>query len=132
MVPVCLALVQPTVLIWSTQEVSGHISQDRSRLVSAFSDLQLDQHSDDVVVAAITETWLREGQDWQLNIPGYRCFRRDRGERFCGDLIEVVKIMNHFGRVNICSDRFKVVDERTEINLREFLKKQCCNLEYAV
>ncbi|PLS49478.1 hypothetical protein CYV29_15670, partial [Carnobacterium maltaromaticum] len=29
-------------------------------------------------VIAITETWLREGHDWQLNIPGYRCFRRDR------------------------------------------------------
>ena len=22
---------------------------------------------------------VREGQDWQLNIPGYRCFRQDRG-----------------------------------------------------
>eukprot|EP00061_Rhincodon_typus_P010747 g35270.t1 len=24
------------------------------------------------------ETWLKDGQDWQLNIPEYRCFRRDR------------------------------------------------------
>ena len=30
-------------------------------------------------VVAVTETWLKEGQDWQLNIPGYKCFRRDRG-----------------------------------------------------
>jgi len=29
-------------------------------------------------VIAITETWLREGQDWQLNVPGYRCYRKDR------------------------------------------------------
>ena len=30
-------------------------------------------------VVAVTETWLREGQDWQLNVPGYKCFRCDRG-----------------------------------------------------
>eukprot|EP00061_Rhincodon_typus_P018525 g47730.t1 len=29
-------------------------------------------------VTARKETWLKEGQDWQLNIPGYRCFRQDR------------------------------------------------------
>ena len=26
-------------------------------------------------VVAVTETWFREGQDWQLNVPGYKCFR---------------------------------------------------------
>lgn len=25
--------------------------------------------------AAITETWLKEELEWQLNIPGHRCFR---------------------------------------------------------
>jgi len=30
-------------------------------------------------VVAVTETWLKEGQDWQLNIPGFTCFRQDRG-----------------------------------------------------
>ena len=29
-------------------------------------------------IIAITKTWLREGQDWQLNVPGYRCYRKDR------------------------------------------------------
>jgi len=27
---------------------------------------------------AITETWVSEGQDMQLNVPGYRCDRKDR------------------------------------------------------
>jgi len=30
-------------------------------------------------IITITATWLREGQDWQLNVPGYKCFKRDRG-----------------------------------------------------
>ena len=29
-------------------------------------------------IIGITETWLREGQDWQLNVPGYRYYRKDR------------------------------------------------------
>ncbi|XP_069796955.1 uncharacterized protein [Narcine bancroftii] len=29
-------------------------------------------------VEAISETWLQEGCDWQMNIPGFRCFRCDR------------------------------------------------------
>ena len=29
-------------------------------------------------VVAISETWLQEGCDWQLNIPGFSCFRCDR------------------------------------------------------
>ncbi|XP_069768195.1 uncharacterized protein [Narcine bancroftii] len=29
-------------------------------------------------IVTISETWLQEGQDWQLNIPGYICFRCDR------------------------------------------------------
>ena len=29
-------------------------------------------------IIAITETWLREGQDWQINVPEYRCYRKDR------------------------------------------------------
>lgn len=28
----------------------------------------------------MNETWLREGQDWQLNVLGYGSFRKDRGE----------------------------------------------------
>ena len=27
---------------------------------------------------AITETWRKERQDWQLSIPGFRFFRQDR------------------------------------------------------
>jgi len=29
-------------------------------------------------ITTTTETWLREGQDRQLNVPGYRCYRKDR------------------------------------------------------
>ena len=35
--------------------------------------------SEELEVVAVTESWLKEGQDWQLNVPGYKCFRRDRG-----------------------------------------------------
>ena len=35
-------------------------------------------------VIAISETWLQEGQDWQLNIPGFRYFRCDRGRGMKG------------------------------------------------
>lgn len=38
-------------------------------------------------VAVVTETWLREGQGWQLNVPGYRCYRRDRGGGERGGLL---------------------------------------------
>ena len=29
-------------------------------------------------VVAITETWMTQGQDWILQVPGFKCFRRDR------------------------------------------------------
>ena len=29
-------------------------------------------------VVAITETWMSQGQDWILQVPGFRCFRKDR------------------------------------------------------
>lgn len=29
-------------------------------------------------VVAVTETWLEEGQDWLMQVPGFRCFKRNR------------------------------------------------------
>ena len=37
-------------------------------------------------IIAISETWLQEGQDWQLNVPGFRCFRCDRGRGMKGGI----------------------------------------------
>lgn len=31
----------------------------------------------DYDIMTIVETWLHEGHGWQLNVPGFRCFRCD-------------------------------------------------------
>lgn len=44
-------------------------------LMSKVDELRAWMDTCDWDVAVVTETWLREGQGWQLNVPGYRCYR---------------------------------------------------------
>lgn len=45
-------------------------------------------------ILAITETWLRKGQDLQLNVPWYKCHRRDRDGGKCGGMY-----LGYLGRI---------------------------------
>jgi len=59
---------------------------------------------------AITETWISQGQEWLLDDPGFRCFKRNReGDKRDGGGVEVPFLI----RDSItAAEREVVVEER--------------------